>query len=131
VVDGNGIQSGYKRESVIGAVTELDRDTRMLAHYTYSSTQFPYYVQTYTDANGNVTRYDRDGNNRVKKITYPDQSFESFTYNSYGEVTSHTLTNGGVWQYNPDPTTGMCSPPRTPLGTPGHTPTTAGTASLL
>jgi RHS repeat-associated protein len=116
VVDGTGIQSGYQRESVIGAVTEVDRNTRMLAHYTYTSTQFPYYIQTYTDANGNVTTFARDGHNRVKTITYADNTVESFTYNSWGEVTTHTLPNTGVWQYTPDPTTGNVTSATDPMG---------------
>ncbi|MBV8212663.1 MAG: hypothetical protein JOZ08_05490, partial [Verrucomicrobia bacterium] len=47
-IDGNGVTTSYQRESVIGAVTEIDRNGRALAIYTYNSTQFPYYVHTST-----------------------------------------------------------------------------------
>ena len=64
-VDGNGITTSYQRESVIGAIKEIDRNGAFLEGYTYTNPQFPYYVQTSTDANGNVTSYTRDSQNQI------------------------------------------------------------------
>jgi RHS repeat-associated protein len=50
-------------------------------------------VLSFTDELGRVTTYKRDGQHRVLRIDYPDSSFEKFSYNNFGEVTTHTLRN--------------------------------------
>jgi len=53
-------------------------------------------VLTHTDELGRVTTYTRDGQHRVTRIDYPDTSYETFSYNGFGEVLSHRLRNGGT-----------------------------------
>ncbi|MDQ6911364.1 MAG: hypothetical protein M3128_00630 [Verrucomicrobiota bacterium] len=43
-----------------------------------------------------TTYYDRDGNHRIWRTRYPDGSSEQFTYNNFGEVLTHTMSNGAV-----------------------------------
>ena len=40
--------------------------------------------------------------NRVKEIDYPDTASESFTYNGFGQVLTHTMTSGGVENFRYD-----------------------------
>lgn len=62
----------------------------------------PYYLYSFTDEGGHPTVYLRDSNKRVTQINYPDGETESFQYNSFGEVTSHTLRTGGVETFTYD-----------------------------
>lgn len=67
--------------------------------YTYSfggviSSSNPYFVASRKDDNGKVTYYDRDSNNRIYQIRYPDGATEGFVYNSLGLVTRHQRRNG-------------------------------------
>ncbi|HEY5894956.1 MAG TPA: RHS repeat-associated core domain-containing protein [Chthoniobacterales bacterium] len=43
-----------------------------------------------------TTTWTRDASHRVTRIDYPDQSYETFAYNGFGQVTSHRMRNGGV-----------------------------------
>jgi YD repeat-containing protein len=63
--------------------------------FTYSDPGNPYYMTARKDENGDWTYYERDACNRVKKITYPDQSTEEFTYNNFAQVLTHKLRSGG------------------------------------
>ena len=56
----------------------------------------PYYVCTSTDEGGHVTTLFRDAAKRIIRINYPDGGTESFQYNSFGQVTSHTMRSGGI-----------------------------------
>ena len=56
----------------------------------------PYYRCSTTDEAGNVTRFTRDANKRVVRVDYPDNSFETFSYNSFGQVLSHLMKTGGT-----------------------------------
>ncbi len=62
----------------------------------------PYYVCTSTDEAGHVTQYSRDTNKRVTRIDYADGGYETFTYNSFGEVLSHRLKTGGTETFSYD-----------------------------
>lgn len=62
----------------------------------------PYYVCTATDEGGHVTRYTRDTSKRVTQVNYPDGGIESFQYNSFAQVISHTLVTGGVEAFEYD-----------------------------
>ena len=48
-----------------------------------------------TDALSRITIFTRDANHRVSRINYPDNTFETFTYNNFGEVLNHQRRNGG------------------------------------
>lgn len=56
----------------------------------------PYYICTATDEGGHTTTFMRDVSKRITQINYPDGGTESVQYNSFGQVTSHTLTTGGT-----------------------------------
>jgi len=67
--------------------------------YTYSDPNNPYHIQTVTDERGKMTTYTRDSNNRITRIDYPADvntlaSYETFTYNSFGQVLTHRRKNG-------------------------------------
>src|SRR5204863_4513197 len=51
---------------------------------------------SYTDELGRTTFYTRDANHRVTRIDHPDGTFETFTYNAFGEVLDHQRRNGAV-----------------------------------
>lgn len=59
-------------------------------------------VLTHTDEEGNVTTYKRDSKHRVEQIDYVDRSYETFTYNEYGQVQDHRLRNEGTEHYSYD-----------------------------
>ncbi len=63
----------------------------------------PYYVCTARDEATHVTQFWRDPNSmRVTKIDYPDGGYETFTYNSFGQVLSHRMTTGGIESFTYD-----------------------------
>jgi len=51
-------------------------------------------LETVEDANSNVTEYQYDGFDRLKKTIYPDTTYEQINYTSCGKVTSR-LTRAG------------------------------------
>jgi RHS repeat-associated protein len=73
-----------------------------------------------TDEAGNVTRFTRDGNKRVIQIDYPDNAFETFSYNSFGQVLSHQLKTGGVETFTYDPGTHLKQTYRDPYHAAGN-----------
>jgi RHS repeat-associated protein len=77
-----------------------------------SQTQ-PYYLWKRTDERGNTTTYTRDSSNRITRKDYPTPDpttldpapaavYETFTYNSFNEVLTHRLTNGGTESFTYD-----------------------------
>lgn len=56
----------------------------------------PYYVYMVKDTTGASTIFTRGTNKRVTRIDYADASYETFTYNSFGEVLSHRMRTGGT-----------------------------------
>ncbi len=62
----------------------------------------PYYVCTATDEGGHVTSYTRDTARRITQVSYPDGGSESFQYNSFGQITSHTMRAGGLETFEYD-----------------------------
>ncbi len=44
---------------------------------------------SHTDELGRVTTVTRDSLHRVTRIDYPDSSYETFTYNTFGEILTH------------------------------------------
>jgi YD repeat-containing protein len=55
-----------------------------------------------TDERNLTTTYTRDGLRRATDITYPDNTSEHFTYNTFNQVTTHTLANTTVLHYDYD-----------------------------
>lgn len=58
----------------------------------------PYYPHKVTDEGGNAIIYTRDSNKRLTRIDYPDEGYETFTYDTYGFglVATHRLKTGGT-----------------------------------
>ena len=114
VVDRNGHQVNISRDPYVGkpmAVSGFDNSNLALTtSYDYGSTaqvpypMFPYWVMNITDPRGHVTAYVRDTNHRPTKITYPDLSYETFTYNNFGEVASHRRIDGDILTFLYDAT---------------------------
>jgi len=51
-------------------------------------------VLTETDANGNVTQYQYDAENRRTRTTFPDGAFETYTYDPNGNLVMKTDARG-------------------------------------
>jgi RHS repeat-associated protein len=58
-------------------------------------------VATYTDSEGLTLGYTYDAADRVKKIIYPDGTFEKLTYDKL-DLASYTNREGHVWTYSHD-----------------------------
>jgi len=72
--------------------TQIDYDRDARERVTKRSVSGP-------EAPGFVTRetfYDRDDAGRVTTVRHADGSFETFTYNIYGQILQHRMRNGGV-----------------------------------
>ena len=71
-----------------GLVTTYTRDT-------------PGYI-TAISKNGKTTSYIRDSAKRIIRTNHPDGSFETWTYNSFGQKLTHRLRNATTesWSYN-------------------------------
>lgn len=82
-------------ESVVGHITkETHPDTNYLS-WTYTDPAKPYFVATAKDQLLRTTTFTRDPvTHRVTRIDYPGGTFETFVYNSFGQVTDHQLTSG-------------------------------------
>ena len=62
----------------------------------------PYYAYSVTNERVFTTTYTRNANKRITRIDYPDTSYETFTYNSFGQVLSHRMTSGGTETFEYD-----------------------------
>ena len=104
LTNANGNVVNTTHEPYAGKTTAISRtDTNgqpLTTTFNYGSTGSvpyptnPYWIMGSTDPRGNNTTYTRDANNQVTKITYPDGTYESFNYNSFGQVTYHRKTDG-------------------------------------
>ncbi|HEX9423715.1 MAG TPA: RHS repeat-associated core domain-containing protein [Pyrinomonadaceae bacterium] len=108
VRDTNNHTSSYTRGAPppngIGEITQITYPGGAHVNYGYESPpQYPqyepHYITSITNERGKRTTYTRDGNHRVTRIDYPfDQytpaSYETFTYNNFGQVLTHRLKNG-------------------------------------
>jgi RHS repeat-associated protein len=99
------------REGIIGAISvlthpDLEQSTQRFDYKQVDGA--PYFLQIRGDErnfNSN-TYFTRDNvTNRITKIWYPDYPAgptEEFTYNSFGQVETHTMTSGGVENFRYD-----------------------------
>ena len=62
----------------------------------------PYWLMSITDPRGQPTTYTRDASNRPTQISYPDGTYETFTYNGFGQVLTHRKTDASVYTYTYD-----------------------------
>jgi RHS repeat-associated protein len=79
----------------------------------------PYYVCTARDEGGHVTQFLRDTNKRITRINYPDGGYETFSYNSFGQVLTHRMTTGGTESFTYD-TRGLKQTYRNPSNATGN-----------
>ena len=61
--------------------------------WTYNSEG---YLLTFTDTLNHTITITRDSNHLPTRITYPDSTFEAFTYGAFNQVATHQLRNGGT-----------------------------------
>ena len=95
VKDAMNQETVYTREPNIGQLTRLTHPGgTAYVELGYSDPNNPYYLTSSRDERGHVTFYDRDGNNRVWQIRYPDGASETFTYNGSGQILTHRRKNG-------------------------------------
>ena len=59
-------------------------------------------VLTHTDELLRTTTFTRDTSNRLQRIDYYNGTFETYTYNNFGEVLDHRNTNGAVEHFEYD-----------------------------
>lgn len=59
----------------------------------------PYYLYSVKDEAGNLTRFTRTANKRVSRIDYANAGYETFTYNTLGQVLTHRLTSSGTEKF--------------------------------
>ncbi|MEY2584537.1 MAG: hypothetical protein QOD80_563 [Verrucomicrobiota bacterium] len=111
VTDARHHTTTFQREGPIGALSILthpdpEQSTQRFA-YKYVDGA-PYFLQIggdERDVNSNTYFTRDDTTNRVTKIWYPDYPngpTEEFTYNSFGQVETHTMTSGGVENFRYD-----------------------------
>jgi RHS repeat-associated protein len=113
VTDARGYTTTLEKESNVGAVMAVIHNNGSRIQYHYTDDNDPYYVDSKTDENNKTTYYDRycvganpcdPGNaNRLWRIRYPDDGFETFHYNNFGQVLTHRMTSGGTEQFTYTP----------------------------
>jgi RHS repeat-associated protein len=103
----------YTRQLSSWGITQITHPDGTHVDQTFwpnNSQTDPWYLASRTDEHGNTTTYTRDSNNRVTLIQYqlltpqrnpldltPGAVSESFTYNNFGQVLTHHMTNG-AWK---------------------------------
>src|SRR4029453_13645777 len=62
------------------------------------------YLHTIQDEGNHTTTFTRNGNNRVIRVDYPDDGYETFGYDDshFYQISSHRMTTGGTesWTYD-------------------------------
>ena len=102
--DALGHTTRYERTwdfGILKKTTLPDGSSRALA---FTDDRKPFHLASETDALGRITRYQRDPNGLPTRIDHPDGSYETFTYNTFGQPLTHRLRNGGTesFSYSPD-----------------------------
>ena len=105
-VDGLGNTTSYTRDSLnrITAITDRNGNKTSMTYDPASG-----YIASTTDAEGNTTRYAYQSQSQggftfyvLSKVTYPDNSSESFTYDANGNVLTFTdrIASTSKYSYN-------------------------------
>jgi RHS repeat-associated protein len=112
VVDRRGNRTDYTCDPLTGNVTQVQLpltngdtpgqgNTRPTINYTYTNS---YYLHTIQDEGNHTTTFTRNGNNRVIRVDYPDDGYETFGYDAshFYQISSHRMTTGGTesWTYD-------------------------------
>lgn len=100
VTDANGYTTTYTRSTPQNLFTwgihKITHPDGSYISQTFTDDANPYYLASRTDEFGHTTTYTRDANMRITRKDYADGCYETFTYNSLGEVLTHRMTNGGT-----------------------------------
>ena len=114
VTDRNGNQTTFSSNQLNGNIKQVaypipdyvfPHGLQTLLNYDYGGTGCPdvnnrdQYNKYWLFATPDGNNYYRDTNKRTKRINYPDATLETFTYNSFGQVLTHTLRNGSTESY--------------------------------
>lgn len=83
----------YQYDAVGRILFVIDPMGKISEARTYTNNGF---LETITDARSNVTSYEYDGFDRLKKRIYPDDTFEGYTYNANNQVLTLTTRAGDV-----------------------------------
>ena len=96
VTDPNGHTTTYTRQTNRWGVTQITRSADgSTIQQTFwpanggDAESSPWYLASRTDELGHTTTYNRDANYRITDKYYPDNGYEHFVYNNFGEVTTH------------------------------------------
>lgn len=106
VTDPNGHSTSYTRQNSSWGITRITHDVdgshSDQTFWPNNSQTQPYYLASRTDELGHTTTYARNdpanpqddplNPNSIKQKNYPDGSWETFTYNGFGEVVTHSRT---------------------------------------
>jgi RHS repeat-associated protein len=100
-----GYVTTYTNEPILGRPTQITHydgpTVTGIVKYEYTDLSNPYYVKSRTDENLKKTIYTRNAvTHKVERIDYPDNGWEEFTYNNFGEVLTHKRTNGVYTAYD-------------------------------
>ena len=109
VTDANTHTTYYERGTAIGEITKITHPDATYIQYIYESTpQYPSYdphhVISIRDERGNKTVHTRDANHRITRTDYKDAAdnvlaYETFTYNSFGQILNHRLKNNAYERF--------------------------------
>ncbi|MEY2498024.1 MAG: hypothetical protein QOD12_1580 [Verrucomicrobiota bacterium] len=118
----NGAVTSYNRDYAgrILSQTDLLGNTRS---FTYNAAGFDV---SQTDERNNTTTTARDAANRPLRIDYPDSTYETWSYNGYGQQLTHRARNGGAESsiyYNGSETGGKLGDLKTNTNALGHVTT--------
>ena len=94
--DKNGGLTSFERTWEFGAIKETTLPDGSTTSRTFTNSIKPFYVATRIDELGRTTTYTRDTDGRPTRVDFPDGSYETFTYNSFGQKLTHRLRNGGT-----------------------------------
>jgi len=107
VTDPNGHTTTYVRSNLSYAILRITHPDGTHIDQSFVDEAHPYFLASRTDERGNTTTYQRNPStsavnpNVIIRKDYPNDadepaSYETFTYNSLGEVLSHRMTNGAT-----------------------------------
>ncbi len=100
--DENGLETHYVydgKDRLSQVVKKKDQQTiATVATYTYDSVILDR-VNSITDAENHVTYYEYYDNGAVKKITYPDSTWEQYSYDAAGNMTTKSDSEGNTTTY--------------------------------
>ncbi|MGD9872711.1 MAG: RHS repeat-associated core domain-containing protein [Kiritimatiellia bacterium] len=103
-VDPMGRTSVYNRTWHFGAILSISNsaggcgcECGLDVINAYTDETYPFYIASTTDKGGRTTTYTRDGSHRPTRIDHPDGTYETFSYNDFGQVLSNRMRDGSVW----------------------------------